>query len=54
MAQPNAAAVPLRGELEPSQSVDRHRVRLNAAHVAEGLGGAASFEQRADALAERG
>ena len=35
MAQPHLAAVAPRRELEPGEGVDRHRVGLDAAHVAE-------------------
>ena len=47
-----SAAVPAGGELEPRERVDRHRVGLDAAHVAEGDVGAARPEQRAHPLAE--
>ena len=36
MAQPDLAAVPPGGELEPRERVDRHRVGVDAADVAEG------------------
>ena len=42
------------GELEPRERVDGHRVRLDAAHVAERDVGAARREERADAVAEAG
>ena len=54
MAQPDLATAALRGELEPRESVDRHRIRLDAAHVADGDTGPVSLQQRADALAEPG
>jgi hypothetical protein len=41
--------VPARGELETGERVGRNRVGLDSAHIAEGEGGAAFFEQRADA-----
>ena len=51
-AAPGSA--PLRGELEPREGVDGDRVGVDPAHVAEGDGGAASLQQRADARAEPG
>ena len=54
MPEPNLAAAPPGDELKPREGVDRHRVRLDAADVAEGDGGAAPFEERADTLAELG
>ena len=54
MAQPDLATAPLRGELEPCESVDRHRIGLDAAHVAHGDTGVASLQQCADPPAEPG
>jgi hypothetical protein len=54
MTQPNLAAVPSCGELEPRECVDRHHVRLDAAHVAHGGSGAAALEQRADTRVKPG
>jgi hypothetical protein len=54
MAQPHPAAVTPRGELQPSEGVDRHRVGLDAAHVAQHEVGAPRLEQHADAVAETG
>jgi len=54
MAQPHLATAALCGELEPRESVDRHRIGLDAAHVAHGDTGIASFQQCADPAAEPG
>jgi hypothetical protein len=54
MAQPDPAAVPPRGELEPREGVDGHRVRLDSVHVAEDDACAAPLEQRAHALGQAG
>ena len=54
MAQPDVTAVPSRSQLKPCEGVDRHRIGLNAADVAESDGRAAPFQQRADALGEPG
>ena len=54
VAQPNLAAVPPGGELEPSQRVDRHRIGLDTAHVAQDDRGPVPCEELADALAEPG
>jgi hypothetical protein len=52
MVQLELAVVPPQGELESRERVYRHGVRCDAAHVAEGDGGVAAFEQRADTLTE--
>ena len=52
VTESNLAAVPARGELEPRESVDRHRVGLDTAHVTECEARTARREQVADALAE--
>ena len=54
MAQPDLAAVPPRGELEPNEGVDGHQVGLDAAHVAEDDRAGAPLEKSADTLAESG
>ena len=54
MAKPHLAPVSPRGELEPAQRVDRHRVRLNGVDVAEDDGPRSSAEERADTVAEAG
>ena len=54
MAQPDLATAPLRGELEPRERVDRHRIGLDAAHVAQGDTGVTSLQQCADPPAEPG
>jgi len=54
MAQPHLATAALRGELEPCESVDRHRIGLDAAHVADGGIGLVSLQQGADTPAEPG
>ena len=54
MTQPHLAAVPLSGELESRERVDRNGVRLDPANVADGDGRAALAEQRAHALAKTG
>ena len=46
--------MPPRGELEPGERVDRHRVDVDAAHVAQRNAGAAPLQQRADAVAQPG
>ena len=52
MAQSNLATAPLGCELEPGESIDRHRIGLDAAHIAQRDVGVAPFQQRADTLAE--
>ena len=52
--QPDLAAMPPGGELEPRQRVDGHRIRVDAAHVTHATAAPARLEQRADALAETG
>jgi len=52
MAQPNLTAVTPCRELEPRERVHRHRVRLEAADVAQRDLGATAFEQRRDTGAE--
>jgi hypothetical protein len=54
MAQTNLATAPLRRELEPGESVDRDRVRIDAAHVAQRDRGVTPLQQRADTLAQPG
>ena len=54
MAQPHLAAAPPGRELEPGEGVDRHRVGIDPAHVAEGDLCAAPPEQPANAVAEPG
>ncbi len=54
MAQPDLAAAPLRGELEPCKSVNRDRIGFDAAHVADSDTGLVSLQQCADAPAEPG
>ena len=51
-AQPHAASLPARGELEPRQRVDRDRVRLDAVDVAVGDLGGARPQEPPDALAQ--
>lgn len=53
--QPDPAAVPLRGDLQPREGVDGHRVRVDPSDVADGdLRAAAIGEKGADAVAEAG
>ena len=52
MPQADLAAVPLRRELQAGEGVDRDRVGVDSMHVAEGDGGTASLQQRADPVAE--
>ena len=54
MEQPNGAAMPARGHLEPAKGVDRPGVRLDAPNVAEQDVGAALGHRRADAVAQPG
>ena len=53
-AQPYLASVPPRGELQARERVDRHRVDLDTAHVADRDVGPGLREQGADAVAQPG
>ena len=54
MPQPDLAGVPAGGKLKPREGIDRDRIGLDTAHVAEGDGGTALVQQRADTDTEPG
>ena len=54
MTQPDLAAAPPGGELQPREGVDGRHVGLDAADVAEDEARLAALEQRADTVAEAG
>jgi hypothetical protein len=54
VAQADLAIVSLRGELKPSEGVDRHRVGVDTCHLAEKEVRASLGQQGADTVAEPG